>query len=107
MSKFFELLSVIAVWACSRSCPREYHEALEGLGREEWPELKSSLTGPDAGHTLTLLQAFLEAYRAQERAKQDYIRGSFAGLDGLDEDWTEAYEIMLQKYNALRAAINM
>ena len=106
MSKFFEILSVIAVWACSRSCPREYHEALEGLGREDWPELKSSLTGPDADHTLTLLQAFLEAYRAQERAKQDYIRGSFAGLDGLHDPWDEAYDIMRQKYNELRVAID-
>ena len=102
MSKFFEILSVIAVWVCSRSCPREYHEALEGLGREEWPELKSSLTGPDADHILTLLQAFLEAYRAQERAKQDYIQGVVN-----DEPWDEAYEIMRQKYNELRVAINM
>lgn len=106
MSKFFELLSVIAAWACSHSFPREYHEVLEELGREDWPELKSSLSGTHAGHVLTLLQAFLEAHRAQERAKQDYIRNSFAGL-GNHEPWDEAYEIMRQKYTALRVALDM
>lgn len=97
MIKFFgELLSELAALVSEFLCPREYHEALQELGRHDWPELKRSLSGPDAAHILTLLQAFLEAHHADNRAKQDYIHGITD-----HEPWTEAYEIRRQTYHEL------
>ncbi len=107
MSKFFGELLVALVskflseFLSPLRFPREYHAALEELGRQDWTELKSSLSGPDATQILPLLQAFLEARRADNRARQDYIQGITD-----HEPWDEAYKIMRQKYHALVVAID-
>jgi hypothetical protein len=103
MSNFFGelLVALVSKFLSPLRFPREYHDALEELGRQDWTELKSSLSGPDATQVLPLLQAFLEARRADNQARQDYIQGLTD-----HEPWDEAYEIMRQKYHALVVAID-
>lgn len=85
--------------------PREYKAALQEHEVQDWPELKRGLSRPEAPHILTLLQAYLDAHRAEARASRDYMW--FFGSGGTEQLWIEAYKIKIQKYQELAIAIDM
>jgi len=58
-------------------CPREYKEALQELGLQDWPELKRSLSTNGAEEVLVYLRSYLDACRMEIQAKHDYMSGEF------------------------------
>ncbi len=86
-------------------CPGEYKAALRELGLQDWPELKRSLSRPTAPHILPLLQAYLDAHRAEDRASREYIW--FFGRGETERLWIEAYWIKYYKHKELEAVIDM
>jgi hypothetical protein len=85
--------------------PNKYREALQELKEMDWPELKRGLSRPEAPHILTLLQAYLDAHREEDRASREYIW--FFGRGETEQIWIEAYKIKYDKYNELAIAIDM
>jgi hypothetical protein len=56
--------------------PREYKEALQELGLQDWPELKSKLS-TNGAEVMVYLQSYLDACRMEIQAKHDYMSGEF------------------------------
>jgi hypothetical protein len=54
---------------------REYKEALQELGYEDWPELKAKLSTNDAEEVMVYLRAYLVAHRLEVEAKYNYMNG--------------------------------
>jgi hypothetical protein len=82
MSKFSgELLPELAALVREFSLPllrypREYKEALQELGLQDWPELKAKLSTNGAEEVMVYLQSYLDACRMEIQAKHDYMSGS-------------------------------
>jgi hypothetical protein len=75
--------------------PREYKEALVELGLRDWAALKAKLSTPEAFTILQLLQSYLEAHRAEVKAKQFFMCG------GSSLPWGKAHDNMARTYNEL------
>jgi hypothetical protein len=68
--------------------PREYKEALQELGYEDWPELKAKLSTNDAEEVMVYLRAYLAAHRLEVEAKNNYMEGRVNGGNVL---WMRAF----------------
>jgi hypothetical protein len=79
--------------------PREYKEALAELGLRDWSALKAKLSTPEAYTILQLLESYLEAHRAEVRAKHFFLCG------GSSVPWVKAYGNKGRTYNDLMARL--
>jgi len=79
--------------------PREYKEALVELGLRDWSALKAKLSTPEAYAILQLLESYLEAHRAEVRAKHFFLCG------GSSLPWGKAHGNMARTYNDLMARL--
>jgi hypothetical protein len=79
--------------------PREYKEALQELDLQDWPELKAKLSRPEAETILNILQSYLQAHRAEVKAKDLFMGG------GDSSTWAKARLGKLMIYDYLRARL--
>jgi len=79
--------------------PREYKETLAELDLHDWPALKAKLSTPEAFTILQLLESYLEAHRAEVRAKHFFLCG------GSSLPWGKAHGNTNKTYNNLLARL--
>ena len=81
---------------------REYKEALQELGYEDWPELKAKLSTNDAEEVMVYLRAYLAAHRLEVEAKNNYMEGRVNGGNVL---WMRAFRNKVRVRKELTAQL--
>ena len=82
--------------------PREYKDALQELGYDDWPELKAKLSTNDAEEVMEYLRAYLAAHRLEVKAKDNMNEGRVNGGNVL---WIRAYRNKVRVRKELTARL--
>jgi len=93
-----ELGSIVQEFARPRlRFSREYKEALQELGQQDWPELKAKLSTNNAEEVIVYLRAYLAAHRFEVEAKDNYKKGGI----GSNVLWAKVYRNKHKAINEL------